>query len=366
VNASSKSATPRHPSVAAVTVNYNAGEWILRSTGSLLAQTVLPQVLVVDNASTDGSIELVEDRFRDEHRLSILRLPSNVGTSSAYNQLIRYRDADYYFILNPDAEAPPTTIESMIAIMESEPSLAILGATLLYFERPTVIQEFAPKLDPLLFPVDPYIGLEMSTLPDTAVVHSAYASAAACLIRADLFRSTGGFDEDFFMFGEEIDLSWRLHLQGWRTGVTPQVRVHHVGGLSAPVGMQAGRYHTSLQRIYLRELNCFASGIKCFNIFILPFYLICNILSLLVEGMVFALLGRANISKTYLRVILDTLRNLKRILAKRHAVQQSRLVPDHAILREIMVPKLGKLIMLRQVGIPRITGFTRKQAPLHD
>lgn len=342
--------------VLAITVNYNGGHWVVDAAGSLLSQQYPTDVLVIDNDSSDGSVAAIRHSYPD---LRIIETGKNLGSVAGYNYALNYRDYDYYVFLNPDAFAPPSMVGDLVALMDRNPHLAVLGPTIVEYNEPTIIQALAPRNDFLQFPIDEWEGRPVTSLPDVDILPSGYACAAAVMCRADVFRELGGMDDAFFMFTEEPDFSWRARLLGYETCVTPRVRVRHVGGVAAAVGKENGSYVTSLLRIYLRERNSLMMALKCFAFPTLVLYLCALSATASLECLALLALGKREIAQTYWKAMRDAVRALPEILRKRRLIQRGRRVSEQDILKAV-APGYAKLTMLLRRGIPVIRDWRRQ------
>lgn len=340
--------------VLTVIVNYNGGHYVEDAVASLLAQTLATDVLVVDNASSDGSVARLRARFP---QIRVVETGENRGVVAA-NMALDFPEYEYYYLFNPDAFGDSDTLGALVAIMRNEPRLGILGATLVEYDEPAKVQSFTPYLDLLAFPVDRYEHANVAALPRADWVDSGYACSAAALVRARAFREADGLDESFFMFADETDLAWRLRLRGWLIGVAPGVRVRHVGGASALAGIAGGVYETSLFRIFLRERNTLRMCIKCYGRVTLAVYLVIHVPVLLAEALALTLLGRRAIAATYLRALREVWAERARLRSARALIQGSRTVGEREVWKRIY-KGYGKLRMLLRVGMPRIKEFAR-------
>ena len=345
------------PRVLGVIVNYNGGDWVVGAVESLVRQAVPTDVLVVDNSSTDQSASKIIERFASDP-VEVLLTGRNDGAAAGYNYALNYPDYDYYFFLNPDAYAPSEAVGTLVAAMDARPNLAVLGPAIVDYSDPDTIQEFAPRMDPILFPIDRYANHPVSELPQDPYTHAFYACAAAMMVRATAFKLVGGCDSDYFMFVDEADLSWRLRLQGYDTAVTSSVRVRHVGGAVAQVGMSGSVYRTSLRRIYLRERNCMITALKCFSLPTLVAYLFLNTLHLFLEGCALSMMGKGAVAKAYYQALRDVWNGRASTLKKRASIQRTRTVGEREILKSFDL-RWGKLLALRERGVPQIVGFTK-------
>lgn len=334
--------------VLAVIVNYNGGHWVEAAVESLLAQTVPVDVIVMDNQSTDGSAQCLRERFA---QIAVRDSGGNVGVATANNAVLDYEGYEYYLLFNPDAKAEPMAVERLADLLDRNPEVGGLGATLVEYNKSSIIQHFQPRFDPLCFPHDAWEGAAVETLPGEEIVDTGYLCTAAAIFRSQAYRDVGGMDPDFFLFTDDTDLSWRMRLRGWKLAATPKVLVRHVGGATAEYGGKNGRYETSEMRLYLRERNCWYMAIKCYAWWMLAPYAVVNTFSMLVESAVLWLLGKRGLAPINLHALRDVARNLPMLLRKRAAVQRGRVVPESEVLRTIYWG-IGKLVKLRRDGIP--------------
>ena len=232
---------------AVVILNWNTRDYLDRFLPPLLdsLRGLDAGVVVADNASGDGSRELLAERFP---LVRTILLEQNYGFTGGYNrafaQLLDGPDApEYLVLLNSDIEVQPGWLEPLVGWMDAHPDYAACGPKLHALERDgaafrrTDRFEYAGAAGGLLdrygFPF--CRGRVLSrTEPDTGQYDRPadvlWASGACLLVRAACWRSVGGLDERFFAHMEEIDWCWRAQLAGWRVGVVPASCVWHLGG----------------------------------------------------------------------------------------------------------------------------------------
>jgi N-acetylglucosaminyl-diphospho-decaprenol L-rhamnosyltransferase len=198
-------------------------------------------VTVVDNASGDGSAEMVAEDFP---WVRLIRNDRNVGFGAAHNQALRAASRRYLLILNSDATPGIGALHALVDFLEAHPRVAVAGPRLRYPDgRVQPSRRRFPTLATLL--------LESTQLqrfsPDNAVLRRYYVAdrsddepqdvdwlVGACLcVRASAAAEVGLFDERFFMYSEELDWSRRFHAAGWRIAYVPQSEVMHMEGASA-------------------------------------------------------------------------------------------------------------------------------------
>ncbi|HEY8477032.1 MAG TPA: glycosyltransferase family 2 protein [Chloroflexota bacterium] len=197
------------------------------------------EVYVVDNASSDGSVEMVARSYPWVH---LVRNPVNVGYAKANNLALRRCRGRYVLLLNPDTVLPPNALREMIDLMEEHPDIGVAGPKLVRpdgsLDRacrrsfPTPAVSFY-RLSGLsrLFPRSPRFGRYNLTYLDPdepADVDSVVG--AFMLIRGEALEQVGLLDETFFMYGEDLDLAYRIKARGWRVRYHPRVTVVHYKG----------------------------------------------------------------------------------------------------------------------------------------
>jgi hypothetical protein len=195
------------------------------------------EIIVADNASTDSSIEFLQDNFPD---IRIITNRTNGGFARGYNEALAEVEADYYILLNSDIEVTPNWIEPVIALMESDKSIAACQPKLRsFYEREKF--EYAGAaggfIDEYGYPfcrgrIFQHIETDHGQYNDAIEIF--WATGACMFVRADLYKQFGGLDEAFFAHMEEIDFCWRLKNGGYKIMYCPDSVVYHVGGGTLP------------------------------------------------------------------------------------------------------------------------------------
>ncbi len=234
--------------VAVVVVSWNVRDYLvkcLRSVYSEFGRSGLRgEVWVVDNASTDGTAELVENLFPQVH---LIRNEDNPGFGSANNQGMQAAaecSPRYYFLLNPDTVLHVGALSAMVGCLDERPDAGMAGARLIYGDGRFQHSAF-------YFPGLTQLAFDLFKLPDRLYesrwngryprsnFHKTkepfqidHPLGACMLVRASVAESTKGFDESFHMYCEEIDWSWRVRSAGWEIYAVPQAEIIHYGGES--------------------------------------------------------------------------------------------------------------------------------------
>lgn len=219
--------------VAVVILNYN-GENFLKKFLPTLLQNTPPetQIVVADNASTDGSIEVVKKNFE---QVKVILLNKNYGFAEGYNQALKQVNAKYFVLLNSDVEVTENWLPPLIQLLEKENIVACQPKVLAFNNKESF--EYAGAaggfIDRFGYPFcrGRIIGnLEIDKGQYDDEIKVFWATGACMAIRAELFHKVDGFDGDFFAHMEEIDLCWRLQKLGYTIAYTSKSVVYHVGG----------------------------------------------------------------------------------------------------------------------------------------
>lgn len=228
------------PQVAIVILNYNGKHHLDTFLPSVLASTYPnKRVIVADNASTDGSMEWVKEKFPT---VECLYNQVNEGFAGGYNWALKLVEADYYVLLNSDVKVTPGWIEPIIALMENNEHVAACQPKILSYNEPQLFEYAGAAggwIDALGYPfsrgrVFDICEEDRGQYNDPQPVF--WASGAAMFIKAELYHTMGGLDSRFFAHQEEIDLCWRLQRAGYRVMCCPASVVYHVGGGTLPRG----------------------------------------------------------------------------------------------------------------------------------
>jgi GT2 family glycosyltransferase len=253
---------PPSPVLSVILVNYNTREMTLKCLGALFDDLVdLPaEVWLVDNASNDGSIAGIRERFPS---VKLIENKENAGFGKANNQAMRVAAGRFIMLLNTDAFLNPGAIRAMLGYLEAHPKVGVVGPRLLNadgslqhscFRFPTPMRALLENLwISTAFPNHPVLG-DYRHWPHDAEREVDWVVGACMLVRREVFERTGGFDETFFMYSEEADWQRRIRGAGWRIAFTPAAVVTHLGGASgAQEKARINRYFFDSLDYYLRK-----------------------------------------------------------------------------------------------------------------
>ncbi len=236
-------------SAAVIVVNWNGKGYLRVCLQSLRRQTHPDfQVIVVDNGSTDGSLEMLAQEF-PEVRVEALGdnrgfvVASNIGAQLA-------GEVDVLVMLNNDTEAEPQWLQALCNALEAHPRAGAAASKMLLFDRRDVLHSAGDVMAPGFFPQNRGVWeVDQGQYDDDIWVFGPCGGAAA--YRREVWEALGGFDERLFMYLEDVDLAWRMQKAGWKTVFVPEARVYH--HLSATGGGKIASYYVGRNLILLHR-----------------------------------------------------------------------------------------------------------------
>jgi GT2 family glycosyltransferase len=300
------------PFCSVILVNYNGKAFLDRTLASLRSQTYRQfETILVDNASTDGSLEYLESRSLD---LTVVRLSTNRGFAAANNIGVRVSRGEWIALLNNDAFPQNDWLETLFRATRRHPEYSFFASCLL----------LAPALNKIdgLGDVYHFSGLAWRQghghpvdrlIPEPVEVFG--PCGAAALYRRDIFLAAGGFDEDYFCYHEDVDLAFRLRLRGQRCLYLPDAVVGHLASATHGAASDFVRYHSHRNLVWT-----FVKNMPSFLFyFFLPAHLLLNLGSLLF----FSFQGQG---KTIWKSKRDAVSALPRVWLQRKKIQQQRQI----------------------------------------
>jgi len=222
------------PKVVVAILNFNTRNFLEKFLPSVW-HTDYPnyEVLIIDNASTDDSIEYLNSTHPE---LKVISLPKNLGFAGGYNEGLKGIEGDYFVLLNSDVEVTPGWMNPVIQHMELDKQVAASMPKLLSYREGHLFEYAGASggfIDRFGFPfcrgrVFDTCEKDESQYNDIREVF--WASGAAMFIRSKVWTEMGGLDADYFAHMEEIDLCWRIKNKGYKVTCVPDGRVYHLGG----------------------------------------------------------------------------------------------------------------------------------------
>lgn len=226
--------------LSTIIVNYNAGSLLRKCVDSLLACPLDIEIIVVDNASSDASLE----RLQDLSQVCVIRNPANVGFAAACNIGVQASSAPFLLFLNPDCFFEPGAVATLLSGLQSGDRVGMVGGLLVNedgteqgggrravptpwrsFVRAFGLQRFANRWPKLFYD----FHLHKQPLPDSPIEVEAI-SGACMLVKGDVMQDVGLWDEGYFLHCEDLDWCMRFRQKGWKILFVPDARISHVLG----------------------------------------------------------------------------------------------------------------------------------------
>jgi hypothetical protein len=300
-----------------VLVNYNGGGAVLACLASVQS-TCGPEVevIVVDNASTDGSADLIEAAFP---QVTVVRCATNEGFGAGCNRGARAARGPYLVFLNPDTLAQPGWLEALLAPLESDAGAGLATSKVVLAQHPDRLNACGMSIHITGLTLVRGLNLPADSYSQTEEVDA--VSGAAFAARRDLFEALGGFDEAFFLYMEDTDLSWRARLMGLACVYAPASVVAHDYAL-----------RFTPRKVFYQERNRYLMLLKTLRwptlIVLLPAWLLAEVVT---WG--FVLWGDRKNLGNKLRAYGWIIEQWPVVMQKRALTQALRRASDRALLR---------------------------------
>jgi len=311
------------PRVSVVIVNWNGLAFLPTCLESLSACGTPVEIIVVDNGSTDGSVEYLRQR----PEIVLISNATNTGYAPANNAGIERATGEFVFLLNNDTRVAPGFLEPLLQVMGTTADAGACQCKMLSYDPPYHIDAYGSYLLRTGFLY--HLRYGKPDPPPEPPFEIFAAKGAAMLIRASVLRQVGSFDPDFFAYLEDSDLSWRIWLGGWRVLCVPESVVYHRGGATASRLPSAFvTFHSFKNRTCMLLKNL--SGPAAWRI--LPVHLALNLGLIAME----LIRGRGGTARAVATALNWNRRHLRATLRQRRDVQQRiRRVSDRTLLPRI-------------------------------
>ena len=228
--------------------NLNGAGWLRDSIESIWAQTEQDfELIVIDNGSTDESLEIAHS-YCGNPRYHLIENSENTGFSHAVNQGIAMAKGEYMALFNNDAFAEPNWLEELLKTAESDPKIFAVSSLMLRYYEPELADDAGDYVTILGFACKRGDGLKASRYQKPCRIFSACGGAA--LYRKSILDKIGVFDELFFAYYEDVDLSWRANNFGYKNVYCPTAKCRHICG--ATTGDQPG---AELTRVFFQDIR---------------------------------------------------------------------------------------------------------------
>jgi GT2 family glycosyltransferase len=333
-----------YPSIDIIIPYYRRRDMLERCLDSLAA-TSYPSmgIIVVDNGGTEAGLVFLVKRYSNAR---LLRLPENRGYAGGCNAGLKSSSADYVVFMNDDTEHNPMWLEQLVRAALEDDHIGALQPKILSmksYRKGKRIFDYAGAaggmIDRLGYPW--CLGRTFSTIENDKGQYDSgqdifWASGVAMFVKRAVAEELGGFDEDFFMQMEEIDLSWRMKLAGYHVRSVPSSVVLHEGGASLPGG--------SAEKIYLNHRNNVLMLLKNRSLagllWVIPVRLLLDVMAAIFYLPQFP--GGIRKSGSVFRAWFFNIRSIAVTMKKRSSIQASRVIGDRAVFRRFPISFLAR------------------------
>ena len=324
----------RMPKVSVLVINYNGKHYLRECFESLKNQTYGNyDVYIVDNGSTDGSVEYVNEGFP---WVRVIAFKENLGFARAYDEAIKSIDSDLVALLNNDTRVDRRWLQELVNVMIEDKLVAAVGSKILLYDNPQLLNHAGAKITPIGGGFD--IGLYQKHCEQHDVKTEVGAvCGAAMLVRKNMFMKIGGFDEDFFAYFEDTDLCWRAWLYGFKILYVPTSIVYH------KLGGSWGR-SSSPKKVFLAERNRLLSMIKNLESVNLMKALFLSIPYDAIRVMLYTRKAASDRIFPMFRADRWVLRNIGKIARERRIILENRVVHDKTLFDRGIIASNGESI----------------------
>ncbi len=326
------------PFISIIIVNYNGKRYLEDCFNSLYAVDYPEdrrEIILVDNASTDGSAEYVNGRFPG---IRVVRSAVNKGFSGGNNVGIEHAVGEFFALLNNDTVVDSGWLERLVDVAVRDPKAGIVTSKILFRNRPNVINNAGSRVMDNGWGGDRGFG-EVDTGQYDRTEEVFCACGASMLLRREMVEQIGTFDPSFFCYYEDTDLSWRARLAGWKVVYTHRSVIYHVHAGTSVEWSPLFTYYVLRNRLFMLIKNAWLGlFMKSFKIFI----------GNTVRSMWLMMLGRGKQAGCYLnvgiriKVIASFLRHLPVLLSRRRKIRSTAMVGDNEIKAWLVSAKVNQ------------------------
>jgi GT2 family glycosyltransferase len=317
--------------IPVIVVNWNGKKFLPECLESITKQTYKSNhVIMVDNGSTDGSVDFVKKNFPN---IKTISLNNNYGFAEGNNIALRNIHSRYVALLNNDAVAEPNWLYSLVNGLEKYPQAGFAASKMLNYNNQEIIDRAG----------DTYTTCGAANLRGRGEPRDNYseqqwifgACGAAVLYRTEMLKDIGFFDENYFLIYEDVDLSFRAQLKGYKCLYVPEAIVYHKGSSSIQTDSPTSVYygHRNLEWTYFKNMPV---NLLQKTILLHLFY---NLFALLY----FIITGKG---RYFIKAKVHAIMKFNKILLERKKIQKTKKVDDNYLWnlfeQEIFLPRLLK------------------------
>jgi len=283
-----------------IVANYNGKKYLAPCFESLISQNISAdiEIICIDDNSTDGSYEFIKANYP---MVKVLKNNHNLGHAFSCNLGIKKAKGDYLFLIDNDTEFDENCLKNLYSVLKDSPTAGCIGGMIKDYGESETIQDMGMDIDIFGYGYSKEGSINGFRIKDMgqydgSIKNCFYISSCALMIKKELIEQIGLFDDNYFMYKDDLDLCWRAQIAGFDIIINPKAKIYHkmgvtLGGTSIKQDM---KYITTSKKRYYGERNTITTILKNYElktlVWILPLYIIINILELLVFAFTFNLL----------------------------------------------------------------------------
>lgn len=334
------------PKISVIIVSYNNRKFLKPCLDSLFKSDFRSfELILVDNGSTDGSVTFLREHFRKRPPLKIYKMGKNLGYARGNNLGAKKSRGEILFFLNPDTEIDPHCLSELVLAFNKDEQTAVVQVLLLRMQDRGKLDCSGGFVDRFGWSYKRDYDYPLKTFKDNEEIF--YAMGAAMAVRRQVFFKLSGFDEEMFLYHEDIDFCWRVWLSGLRVILAPLAIVYHYGG-----GSEGGNRNEIL--IFHREKNHLITLFKNYSPLNLFTHLPLVYLLYLLSAFYF-IFGERKYKRglAYLKAAAWSFLNIPSLVKKRWRARRLKKIDDKGIeemfLRNIVALDILKTIVRRKL-----------------
>lgn len=318
------------PLVSIIILNFN-GELYIESCLDSVLKTYYPnfEIILVDNNSTDRSMDIIQKKFNNNNKLRLVLNDHNVGPAKGYNDGANQAKGEYLAFLNNDVEVDPNWLSELVQAMKNTQGVGAAGCKQLLLRNQRMIDDVGGFIDAYGFVYPRSRPGEVDCGQYDAIEEVFRYGETALVVRRDIFEYVGGFDPKYVMWYEDNDLCWRIWLSGHKIISVPSAIIYHA--VSGSI-----RKIPKPQSYYLNERNRITTLIK--NYGYISLFKRLPVLLLFEIGLIimFLLKRKKDYALSIIRALKDIMFDIDDIWNRRRKIQKIRKIPDKLLLEKFV------------------------------
>ena len=341
-----------------IILTYNTEKFIEQCLTSIFkyAEGINFEIVVKDNNSGDKTVEIIEKFIKNNKNIKLIKSKTNSGFAGGNNDAVKHSKGDLLFFLNADAVLSKYDHKKTVELFNSDQTISIIQPKLRKMTDPNVVESTGHFIDIL---GNTFIENENAANKKFPTKQIFAATGAAFIMKGEVFKKLGGFDEEFFLFYEETDLCWRNNLLGYKVYYFDDLEVFHFGGGSVNKGKQREKAvrNYKIAHYYLR--NKFISGIKNIKeLDLLLFFIFNNFLLYLFASLFYLLKGDFKYSGIIIKSLFLVIYSMPTTLKKKKNNEKIFKFSNRGLINLGLITKFNFLKWIKKILFLVLISFT--------